>query len=126
MEQKKEKQTEYFYEITGRQSMELLYERRKVSYEQLVELLKDLLQILNASEEYLLNADHFVLLPEYLYLDTRTERLYVCYYQVMRKRFGNRSLIWRSILWENWIKATGKELSSGMISISVLWNQISA
>ena len=68
VEQKKEKQTEYFYEITGRQSMELLYERRKVSYEQLVELLKDLLQILNASEEYLLNADHFVLLPEYLYL----------------------------------------------------------
>lgn len=45
VEQKKEKQTEYFYEITGRQSMELLYERRKVSYEQLVELLKDLLQI---------------------------------------------------------------------------------
>ena len=38
VEQKKEKQTEYFYEITGRQSMELLYERRKVSYEQLVEL----------------------------------------------------------------------------------------
>ena len=86
VEQKKEKQTEYFYEITGRQSMELLYERRKVSYEQLVELLKDLLQILNASEEYLLNADHFVLLPEYLYLDTRTERLYVCYYPGYEKK----------------------------------------
>ena len=118
VEQKKEKQTEYFYEITGRQSMELLYERRKVSYEQLVELLKDFLQILNASEEYLLNADHFVLLPEYLYMSATI--------QVMRKRFGNRSLIWRSILWENWIKATGKESSSGMISISVRWNQISA
>ena len=86
VEQKKEKQTEYFYEITGRQSMELLYERRKVSYEQLVELLKDFLQILNASEEYLLNADHFVLLPEYLYLDTRTERLYVCYYPGYEKK----------------------------------------
>ena len=66
--------------------MELLYERRKVSYEQLVELLKDFLQILNASEEYLLNADHFVLLPEYLYLDTRTERLYVCYYPGYEKK----------------------------------------
>ena len=86
VEQKKEKQTEYFYEITGRQSMELLYERRKVSYEQLVDLLKDLLQILNASEEYLLNADHFVLLPEYLYLDTRTERLHVCYYPGYEKK----------------------------------------
>ena len=80
VEQKHEKQTEYFYEITGRQSMELLYERRKLSYEQLVRLLKDLLQTLHASEEYLLNSEHFVLLPEYLYLDTKTEHLCLCYY----------------------------------------------
>ena len=80
VEQKQEKQTEYFYEITGRQSMELLYERRKLSYEQLVRLLKDLLQTLHASEEYLLNSEHFVLLPEYLYLDTKTEHLCLCYY----------------------------------------------
>ena len=80
VEQKQEKQTEYFYEITGRQSMELLYERRKLSYRQLVDLLKDLLRILDASAEYLLNTDHLVLSPEYLYLDTKTERVYVCYY----------------------------------------------
>ena len=36
--------------------------------------------------EYLLNADHFVLLPEYLYLDTRTERLHVCYYPGYEKK----------------------------------------
>ena len=122
VEQKKEKQTEYFYEITGRQSMELLYERRKVSYEQLVELLKDLLQILNASEEYLLNAD-FRNICTWIPGQNGCMSATI---QVMRKRFGNRSLIWRSILWENWIKATGKESSSGMISISVRWNQISA
>lgn len=92
VEQKQENQTEYFYEITGRQSMELLYERRKVTYEQLVGLLKDLLQILNASEEYLLNADHFVLLPEYLYLDTRTERLHVCYYPGYEKKIRDSFL----------------------------------
>ena len=114
VEQKKEKQTEYFYEITGRQSMELLYERRKVSYEQLVELLKDLLQII---------------LYDFRNICTWIPGQNGCMsatIQVMRKRFGNRSLIWRSILWENWIKATGKESSSGMISISVRWNQISA
>ena len=92
VEQKQENQTEYFYEITGRQSMELLYERRKVTYEQLVGLLKDFLQILNASEEYLLNADHFVLLPEYLYLDTRTERLHVCYYPGYEKKIRDSFL----------------------------------
>ena len=126
VEQKKEKQTEYFYEITGRQSMELLYERRKVSYEQLVDLLKDLLQILNASEEYLLNADHFVYFRNICTWIPGQNGCMSVTIQVMRKRSGNRSLIWRSILWENWIKVTGKGSNSGMISISVRWNQISA
>ena len=44
---------EYYYEITGRQSMELMYERRKLGYKELRTLLKELLRALEAAQEYL-------------------------------------------------------------------------
>lgn len=78
--QRHEGMTEYYYEITGRQSMALLYERRKMKCAQLKSLLRELQRILETSEEYLLNADHFIFNPEYMYLHTQSEKLYICYY----------------------------------------------
>lgn len=78
--QKHETSTEYYYEITGYQSMELLYERRKLKCSQLKEFLKELLRILEAAQEYLLEPGHLVLKPESIYLRTRSEKLYLCYY----------------------------------------------
>ena len=72
--------TEYYYEITGRQSMELLYERRKLNFEQLRGLLKELLRVLDAAKEYLLGPEHFLLSPQSVYLDTHSEKLFLCYY----------------------------------------------
>lgn len=71
---------EYYYEITGRQSMRLVYERRKLSCQQLRELLRDLEKILETAREYLLSPDHFLLNPEYMYLGTKPENLYLCYF----------------------------------------------
>lgn len=71
---------EYYYEITGRQSMELMYERRKLGYKELRTLLKELLRALEAAQEYLLNPDHLILAPESMYLNTRSEKLYLCCY----------------------------------------------
>lgn len=71
---------EYYYEITGRQSMELLYERRKLTCKQLKGLLKELLRALESAKEYLLNPDHLILSPESVYLHTKTEKLHLCYY----------------------------------------------
>lgn len=77
--QKHEQKTEYYYEITGRQSMRLLYERRKMTYEELLELLRDMQRVMEAAAEYLLNPDRFLLDPEYIYMDTRSEKVYLCY-----------------------------------------------
>lgn len=71
---------EYYYEITGRQSMELLYERRKLTCKQLKGLLRELLKALESAKEYLLNPDHLILSPESVYLYTKTEKLHLCYY----------------------------------------------
>ncbi len=78
--QKCEGGTEYYYEITGRQSMALLYERRKMGCGELRELLRGLEQILEAAGEYLLDPGHLILDPEYMYLNSRTEKLCLCYY----------------------------------------------
>lgn len=83
--QKHEERTEYYYEITGRQSMGLLYERRKLDCEQLRTLLKELERILEAAKEYLLVLDHLVLDPEYMYLHTKSEKLSLCYYPAYEK-----------------------------------------
>ncbi len=83
--QRHEERTEYYYEITGRQSMELLYERRKLNFEQLKELLRELLWVLESAQEYLLNPDHFVLNPGSMYLNVKSEKLYLCYYPEFKK-----------------------------------------
>lgn len=76
---------EYYYEITGRQSMGLIYERKKLGCEQLRGLLKELERILESAREYLLNPDHFLLKPESIYLNTKSEKLYLCYYPEYEK-----------------------------------------
>lgn len=78
--QKHENTTEYYYEITGKQSMNLLYERRNLDFVQLKNLLKELDRILEAAKEYLLNPDHFLLNPDCMYLHAKSEKLYLCYY----------------------------------------------
>lgn len=52
---------------------------------QLKELLRELLRILESAQEYLLNPDHFLLSPESIYLNIRSEKLYLCYYPAFEK-----------------------------------------
>lgn len=83
--QRYEEHTEYYYEITGQQSMQLLYERKKLNFLQLKELLRDLLHVMEAAREFLLNADNFILRPDSMYLNVKSEKLYLCYYPDYKK-----------------------------------------
>lgn len=78
--QKCEEKTEYYYEITGRQSMGLLYERRKLDCGQLKTLLRELERVLETSKEYLLSPNHFLLNPDSIYLQSQSEKISLCYY----------------------------------------------
>ncbi len=78
--QKYETKVEYYYEITGRQSMGLLYERKKLDCKLLKGLLRELERVLEAAKEYLLNPNHFLLTPDSIYIQSHSERLYLCYY----------------------------------------------
>ena len=59
--------------------------RDRINCEQLKGFLRELLRILEAAGEYLLNPEHFILEPEYIYLHARTERLCLCYYPACKK-----------------------------------------
>lgn len=96
--QEHEGNTEYYYEITGWQSMGLLYERKKINCEQLKGLLRELEKILEAAGEYLLNPSHFILKPEYMYLNERAEKLCLCYYPGYEKEIRESFLEWAEYL----------------------------
>lgn len=96
--QKQEGHTEYYYEITGWQSMGILYERKKINCEQLRSLLRELEKILEAAKEYLLDLSHFVLKPEYMYLNAGLEKLYLCYYPGYEKEIRESFLEWAEYL----------------------------
>lgn len=90
--------TEYYYEITGWQSMSLLYERKKINGEKLRGLLRELEKILEAAKEYLLDPSHFILKPEYMYLNEGPEKLYLCYYPGYEKEIRESFLEWAEYL----------------------------
>lgn len=96
--QEKNREPEYYYEITGKQSLSLLFERQKMGYEQLRLILRELAEALEASQEFLLNTDHILLCPEYMYLSSDLKKLYLCYYPGYEKDIREAFLEWTEYL----------------------------
>ena len=60
-----------YYDITSRQSIEDLYDRRPVRGTDVEKLLEDLLRVGKTLTEYLLDASHMILDPSCIYMDFR-------------------------------------------------------
>lgn len=69
-----------YYDITSKQSLSDLYDRRPVRGEDLQRLLGDLVQVGNCLTEYLLDASHVVLDPSCIYVDYREQNCSFAYY----------------------------------------------
>ncbi len=67
------------YEITSRQTLESVYEKRKMGYEDIFFLLAGIRDVLEAMQRFLLDPMQLVFDPEYLYLDPDRHRVQVCY-----------------------------------------------
>lgn len=68
----------YDYDVSGKVSMKAMYERSKISSEDIRLFLMQLKAALRATEEYLLNTNCILLKPEYIFYED--ERFYFCYY----------------------------------------------
>lgn len=59
----------FYYEITSRQNLRLVLDRKRLTAEELETLLEGLLQTAESCEEYLLDTRGLLLNPDYIYLD---------------------------------------------------------
>ena len=74
-----------YYEITSRQNLRLVLERKRISLPELRKLLEGLEQAAAVCEEYLLDAERILLQPEYLYLDPDTWNVWICFIPLKRR-----------------------------------------
>ena len=78
----------FYYEITSRQNLRLVLERKRISLPELRKLLEGLEQAAVVCEEYLLDAERILLQPEYLYLDPDTWKVWICFYPFETQESG--------------------------------------
>ncbi len=71
--------TLFYYDITGKQSMQHLFAKISLSYEQLRQLVSALLHTIELAYEHLLPEDDFIINPEYIYIDVVTNHPSLCF-----------------------------------------------
>ncbi|BBF44544.1 FHA domain-containing predicted membrane protein [Lachnospiraceae bacterium KM106-2] len=57
----------YYYDIGNREALTERYDRKKMTYEELIHLFSEIQALLMKAREYLLGADHFILDPRYIF-----------------------------------------------------------
>ena len=67
------------YEITGLSPLEELLKNRKLKAEELLAVLENLCHSLEGLEEYLLEAEHLLLEPEFIYSSQDLQHIFFCY-----------------------------------------------
>ncbi len=75
----------YDYEVSGKISMEALYERGKMSRQDLQHFLIQLRAVLKEVEKYLLHTEALLMKPEYLFYED--DVFYFCYYPPAKQDF---------------------------------------
>jgi len=81
-----------YYDISSRQSLTDLYDRRPVRSEDLNRILKDLVNVEETLTEYLLDTSHLILDPACVYLDFREQTCSFVYYPGEEQKTGPQSL----------------------------------
>ncbi len=75
----------FCYEVTSRQPLDIILERKRLIYGDLQNLLKGIHRALLGAREYLLDVNRLMLLPEYIYLNLDTGLPELCYFPYYEK-----------------------------------------
>ncbi len=73
------------YDVTGKVSMQAIYEKNLLTGEELVTFLEQLLLVRKEIEKYLLHEDCLLLKPEYIFFEKN--QYYFCYYPLSKESF---------------------------------------
>ena len=77
---KAEREGYYKYEVTGRKTLAMTFERVPMNAEQVQKVLQGILSVLEHATEYLLDEECFVLQAEHIYLRIPEYEVTLCYY----------------------------------------------
>ena len=69
----------FYYDITEKQPMTSVFERRLMGKEDIEKLLGGLEKAMDEAGRYLLVMEQFILKPEYIFQDTETGEFFFCY-----------------------------------------------
>lgn len=72
-------QSEYHYDITGKENLTQKTAKEKWKYEEVEKLVAGILEAVGKAREYLLSEEHFLLEPEYIYRDISSGEAFLCY-----------------------------------------------
>jgi hypothetical protein len=73
-------QLRYYYKINSLQSLESIYNKKEINYDELKHILGGCIKLCDSLEEYLLDGSQIILRPEFIYMNPDTLELYfVCY-----------------------------------------------
>lgn len=70
---------EYYYEVTAKQPIYLLFEKGQLNREQIKKLMKGIIYGINKGREFLLKENDFVLDPQYIYISLSSFEVSLCY-----------------------------------------------
>ena len=80
----------FYYDITSRQSLEVLFQHRRVVGKELALLLESLVEALETLKNYLLCMDNLVLNARFIYTDAEKEKIWFCYLPGYGTAFGQQ------------------------------------
>lgn len=73
-------ESRYYYEINSLQSLDRLYDKTEIRYDELRRLLSGCVKLFDRLEEYLLDGTQIIMKPELIYMNVeRMEPYFVCY-----------------------------------------------
>lgn len=72
------------YEITSRQPLEGIYERKVMNYQDILNILNDIREVMENMQKYLLNPAHLIFIPEYIFVGA-DHRAAFCYFPEAEK-----------------------------------------
>ncbi|NLO08756.1 MAG: FHA domain-containing protein [Clostridiales bacterium] len=80
----------YYYDITAKQSIDTIYVKSKINYEQLKSLFANLADLTLFAYEYLLNENDLLLDPEHVYIELASGQAFVSYIPGYGKDIGKQ------------------------------------
>lgn len=83
--QRLDQQQRFCYDVTSRQPLDIILERKRLVYEDLRGLLRGIYRALLGAREYLLDVNGLILLPEYIYVNLDTNLPELCYFPYYEK-----------------------------------------